>query len=69
VRSYTIVTDRRGIELFVWTRHTIKCKWSKGSLCACEALTRRNVMLCPSGRNSESGVSYYFELLVFQEAT
>jgi len=49
VRSCTIVTDRRGIQLFVWTRHTIKCQWSKGSLCACDALTRRSVILVPLG--------------------
>jgi len=49
VRSCAIVTDRRGIQLFVWTCHTIKCQWSKGSLCACDALTRRNVILVPLG--------------------
>jgi len=49
VRSCTIVTDRRGAQLFVWTRHTIKCQWSKGSLCACDALTRRSVILVPLG--------------------
>lgn len=67
VRSCVTVTDRTGIQLFVWTRHTIKCQWSKGSLCACDALTRRSVILVPLGGNSESGVSYYFVLLVFQE--